>query len=141
MGTTLTPHIRACADKAIAQSLGKPWRVGARGPHSFDCWGFVRHVLSAMSIKAPDFDYSIAPSDRAESFDKGRALGVAHGFKRVEDKTPYSVVLLAKGGNTTHVAIYHPSGIYYHCLERYGVVGHYHNFLAGLFDSFSYWSI
>ena len=139
MGFTLTPRTRACADKAIVQALGKPWQVGARGPHSFDCWGFIAHVMQSTGVKVPDFQYEGKAEDRASLFDTGTALAVAQGFKRVPEKTPYSIVLLGKGGKITHVAIYHPSQVYYHSLERYGVVGHYHSFLAGLFDSFTYW--
>jgi len=139
MATTLSPHFRACADKAIQQALGKPWRCLARGPHSFDCWGFVLHVMSAAGIEAPDFAYSEGAQLRASLFSEGIATGVSEGWKRVPDKTPYSVVALGKQGIITHVAVYHPSGIYYHCMERQGVVGHTHNFLQGVFDTFQYW--
>jgi len=27
-----------------AELIGKPWKLGASGPDSFDCWGLVRYV-------------------------------------------------------------------------------------------------
>lgn len=138
MVSTLTPHTRACADKAIQRSLGKPWVVSARGPDSFDCWGFVVHVMRSAGIQVPDFTYDAGDS-RAGLFSEGLGEAVAHGFQEVPARTPYSIVLLGNRGKITHVAIYHPSGIYYHCMERFGVVGHTRQALEAIFDTFTYW--
>lgn len=139
MASTLTPRFRACADKAIQRALGKPWVVMARGPDSFDCWGFVIHVMRQAGVELPDFVYEAGASKRAELFRAGHAKALDEGFQRVAPKTPYSVVLLGNAGTITHVAIYHPSGVYYHSMERFGVIGHRHEVLAGIFDTFTYW--
>lgn len=86
----------------------------------------------------PDFIYE-AGEARVGLFSEGIKKAVADGFREVPERTPYSIVLLGKGGKITHVAIYHPSGIYYHSLERFGVVGHTKAVLASTFDTFSYW--
>jgi hypothetical protein len=37
--------------------IGKPWRLGGRGPDAFDCWGVVREVLQRMlpGLPLPDW--------------------------------------------------------------------------------------
>lgn len=133
-----SPHTRACADKAIQKALGKPWECLAKGPSSFDCWGFVWYVYASMQIDAPSFGYSKG-DPREDLFRKGIAKALAGGWKRVPDRTPYSVILFGSKGAISHVAIYHPSGKAYHSIERYGVVGHQLSFFTPLFDTIEYW--
>lgn len=138
MLSTVSPHTRACADKALQQALGRPWEVLAKGPASFDCWGLVLWTYSAMGVKAPAFAYSKADS-REALFSKGVAKALAGGWKRVPDRTPYSVILFGSNGAISHVAVWHPSGIAYHALERYGVVGHPLSFFAPMFNTIEFW--
>jgi hypothetical protein len=41
----------------INDLIGKPWRLGARGPDAYDCWGLVREVLQRMrpGLPLPDW--------------------------------------------------------------------------------------
>lgn len=136
MHITLTPHIRACADKAITGSLGKPWAPLGRGPNSFDCWGFVVHVYKAAGIvlpttPMPDPCYDI----NAVATESGL------GAERVPPRTPYSIVLMGKAGVFGHVGVYHPSGVIYHCLDHQGVAGHSVQTLQSIFADIQYWSV
>lgn len=39
------------------QYIGKAWVRGAQGPDTFDCWGFVRYILSRhFNISVPELD-------------------------------------------------------------------------------------
>ena len=135
MRTTLTPHIRASVDKALAASLGKPWVALGRGPNSFDCWGFVRYIFNTAGVYIPDVVLTPVSDIRTVATENGiDAVQVA-------PRTPYSLVMLGRRGAFGHVGIYHPSGIVYHCLEKQGVVGHQPTILSGIFDSVEYWSI
>ena len=136
MRITLTPHIRACADKAITGALGKPWAPLGRGPNSFDCWGFVVYVYEAAGILLP----SAPMPDPCYDI---KAVATENGLRveRVAHRTPYSIVLMGKMGTFGHVGIYHPSGIIYHCLDRQGVSGHSVQTLQGIFADIEYWSV
>lgn len=135
MHTTLTPHIRACVDKTLTASLGKPWEAMGRGPSSFDCWGFVRYVYKQAGIEIPDAILSPVTDICSVATEKG-VVAV-----KVPARTPYALVIFGKNGSFGHVGIYHPAGIVYHCLDRQGVVGHTPSLLAGVFDTVEYWSV
>ena len=136
MRTTLTPHIRACADKAMVGALGKPWAPLGRGPNSFDCWGFVVYVYKAAGIQLP----SCAMPDPCYDI-QAAARGTGIQVEKAVPRTPYSIALMGKMGVYAHVGIYHPSGIIYHCLDRQGVSGHSVQTLQGIFADIQYWSV
>ena len=137
MSTTLTPRFRACASRAIASALGKPWQVSARGPDSFDCWGFILWVYAQGGIILPDWTYSREDS-RASLFGKGIEEAVAKGFQRAAPLSPYSVVTLGRKGLTTHVAIY-AEDAFWHAADNRGVIGSTPTAMRHLFTSFEYW--
>ncbi len=138
MFTIPTPRFRACADKAISQSLGKPWKAFANGPDSFDCWGFAEFVYKQSGVAFPHFSTIGTNTERIS-----RGLIQLNSFvEKCKSRTPYSVVLM--GSNSSgmgHIGVYHPSGMVYHCLERHGVVGHTPEALAGIFEQLEYWRV
>lgn len=136
MRTTLTPHIRACADKAITGALGKPWAPLGRGPNSFDCWGFVVYVYKAAGILLPSTPMPDPCYDIKEAAKSGGIL-----VEKTVPRTPYSVALMGRMGVFGHVGIYHPSGMIYHCLDRQGVSGHSVQTLQSIFADIEYWSV
>ena len=136
MRTTLTPHIRAYADRAMVGALGKPWAPLGRGPSSFDCWGFVVYVYKAAGIQLP----SCAMPDPCYDI-QAAARGTGIQVEKAVPRTPYSIALMGKMGVYAHVGIYHPSGIIYHCLDRQGVSGHSVQTLQGIFADIQYWSV
>ena len=38
----------------LADIVGKPYKIGGRGPNAFDCWGLVRYVYKELlNIELP----------------------------------------------------------------------------------------
>lgn len=59
--------------------IGRPWRLGARGPEAFDCWGLVL-VLAARCGRTVPPDWCSREMTRAEQ----RALMVGESRARTE---------------------------------------------------------
>lgn len=139
---THTPTTQGFADRrfdtAIQEALGKPWVVLGRGPDAFDCWGFVLWVYRAAGVALPDFAYDIQ-NDRATLFQAGAPALAEAGWEPVATPYPYSIVTLGQRHDATHVAIWHPSGIYYHSLEKQGVVGYTASRIDTLFRTKTFW--
>lgn len=49
------------ADAICDDLLGIPYQTGGRGPDTFDCYGLIRHLLSADGIEIPDY---LSPDDQ-----------------------------------------------------------------------------
>lgn len=123
MNTTHQTDSPACPDKLISECVGKPWAVMGRGPDSFDCWGFVRHVLiNGFGFDAPDWLYEAGTEIRQTLFEIGRTTP---GWYQLDSFKPYCVVLIGQSDKITHVGIYHPDNMIFHSLEskKKGVVG------------------
>jgi len=139
---TPMPNTQGFADRrfdaAIQAALGKPWTVLGRGPDAFDCWGFVLWVYKAKGIVLPDFAYDIQ-NDRAALFQVGAPALQSQGWESVATPFPYSIVTLGQGRSATHVAVWHPSGVFYHCLEKQGVVGYPASRIDMLFRTKTFW--
>ena len=132
MTFTVTPDFRGFANRAISEAVGKPWEALGRGPDSFDCWGFVRWVYGKAGVEIPNFPYA----DGEE-----RSMIIHNGtmqFERVE-KHPYSIVTFGRAGIPSHVGIYHPNGIYYHCVRGKGVCGDRFDTIRHAFNTLDYW--
>jgi len=137
MAFIATPYFRDCVARALTLAIGKPWKVGARGPLAFDCWGLITWAYSAGGIALPDWLYSI--NDRpATLFEEGIKESASIDFQRARDKAPFSIVTLAIKGSVTHVAIY-ANDVYYHTLLGLGVVGQSESVLHQRFQTFAYW--
>lgn len=48
----------------VSDLIGKPWRLGARGPDAYDCWGLVREILQRMHPAEPLPDWASGDMDR-----------------------------------------------------------------------------
>lgn len=132
---TPTPVFLACANKAIMESVGKPWEACGRGPDSFDCWGFVIWVYSQCGITLPDFSYN--PDDNYSDI-FGRELR-GEPLDPTFYNDPFSIVTFGRNGSASHVGIYHPSGIYYHCADKGGVIGSSHSAICCQLNILNYW--
>lgn len=139
MPTTLTPAFRVCADRSLRAALGKPWRALGRGPGAFDCWGLVLWVYGAAGLVAGDFDPEVG--NRTETLSEARQSAGNGLWERIARPEPYCLVLLGRGGVTSHVAIYHPTGIFYHAIEGHGVVAHPERWIRGLFSTVEFWRL
>lgn len=121
MNITRQTDSQDCLNKLISECVGKPWSVMGRGPESFDCWGFVRHVLkNGFGFDAPDWLYESGPEVRPALFETGRT---SPGWYQLDSFKPYCIVLIGQSDKITHVGIYHPDNMIFHSLESKGVVG------------------
>jgi len=102
----------------VNRYIGLPWRLGARGPDAYDCWGLLRHcraVYFADSI--PDVELG----------DQARAL-YAHKMRsgqwRIVSTPEHGDGVLLRHGNDPHVGLYLDldGGGVLHALEGCGVV-------------------
>ena len=51
--------------------IGKPYKIGARGPDEFDCYGLARHIqISRVGIDMPDVQFA-EPTTRAQAGRRG----------------------------------------------------------------------
>ena len=135
MPFTLTPDFRGFANRAISEAVGRPWEPLGRGPDSFDCWGFVFWVFGKAGVKLPDYPYAEGEK-RDELFNT--VLG-CEDWDHVPQQTPYSIVTFGRGVSTSHVGIYHPNGLYYHCVSGRGVCGDRYNAIRHAFNHIDYW--
>ena len=117
----------ACADALLESLLHSPWSRLGRGPSSFDCWGFVRHVLvHGMGWDGcPEFPYSDEQArDHEALFDRLIPQQLATGaWVPLARPEPYCVVMLGQTARVSHVGLWHPSNTVFHCAETSGVVG------------------
>lgn len=133
MPFTPSPFFLACVSEAVDKSVGKPWVCAARGPESFDCWGFVVWVWSQGGVSLPDWLYSI--EDRRQDLFK---TGLLDGWDRVKSSEQVSIVTLGRRGSISHVAI-QLKGKFYHCSENMGVVASSKSEILRIFDTLDYW--
>lgn len=126
MTTTPPRGSQAYADALIEAALGKPWECLGRGPSSYDCWGFVLHVLrdGLGWADAPEFAYEPGLAERERAFADGMTAELDTGrWRQLDRPEPYCVVMMGQTRRVTHVGIWHPSNTIYHCFEACGVVG------------------
>lgn len=46
----------------VTDLLGRPFKLGGRGPENFDCYGLVMELFKRQGISLPDY---VSPDDRA----------------------------------------------------------------------------
>lgn len=88
-----------------AELIGKPWRSRASGPHAFDCWGLVRHVLRLRhGLEVPDVlgGLSDAAIDVASAIKRHAQAG---GWHRMPEPMADGDVVLMQGPRGRHVGI------------------------------------
>jgi cell wall-associated NlpC family hydrolase len=74
----------------IAPFIGRPYRIGARGPDAYDCWGLVRAALGGAGLVLPDYQ----AIDRA-AIDASVAEQARSGaWQPVSDPCPGDLLLL-----------------------------------------------
>lgn len=122
----------------VIASLGKPWELLARGPNSFDCWGFVLAALASVDIQLPDFAYSSEAEGAVAVYSK-------HNTFAKQVLAPRDGDIVGMGNNktvdTSHVGIF-VSGKVYHCFEKRGVIGNDLDMLTKrVFKNISFWRV
>lgn len=133
MHATPSPYFLACVRREILPCVGKPWAITARGPDSFDCWGFVLWVLGRSGLQLPDWLYS-PTDDRALLFERG----ILEGWVQVPAKSKISIVTFGKDGSFSHVGIILDAECY-HCTSGHGVVRSPIGAMTYIFNTVNYW--
>lgn len=97
--------------------IGKPWRLGARGPDAFDCWGLTREVLQRMrpDKPLPDWTRDGMTRDRQRSLMAGEipawcepAYGFPHGSLLFSERAAH-IAIVVDGWALT--AVRHGGGV------------------------------
>jgi cell wall-associated NlpC family hydrolase len=108
-------------DRLLAALIGAPYAPMGRGPDSFDCWGFVKHIYKALGIDLPEFVYTEDGRTKTKVFESER---LQPRWEEIESPEPYCLVALGKLKTCSHVGIWHPSGDIVHALDVIGVRFH-----------------
>lgn len=96
--------------------IGVPFKYGGRGG-SFDCYGLIRELLHRRGIEVPDYQ---SPTNQ---YVIGCLMaGELRLWKRVDDETLYSIMLVRIGVNNSHVAMYLGENKFIHTYEASGGV-------------------
>lgn len=127
MSATPTPLSLACADRLLAEALGKPWAAMEAGPAAYDCWGLVWAVRHAARLPCPRWP-ALTSEERA-------------GFQRLAQPAPLCLVAMGSSLACTHVGVYHVSGVVYHSSEGRGVHGTQLTALQRTHRLVQFWSI
>lgn len=97
--------------------IGIPFAYGGRGRESFDCYGLILELHKRMGVSIPDYQ-----SPTNQTVIAGLMACQLHLWKRVEDYTPYSVLLLRVGYTHSHVGMYLGDNKFIHTFEKSGGV-------------------
>src|SRR6187399_3217256 len=83
--------------------IGKPWRLGARGPDAYDCWGLVREVLQRMrpGEALPDWACDGMSRERQRALMAGElpawcepAVSVTHGSLLYSERAGHIAIVV-----------------------------------------------
>ena len=81
--------------------IGRPWRLGGRGPDAYDCWGLVREVLQRMrpGLPLPDWASDTMTRERQREI----MAGAFPVFCEPTDELVHGVLLLSH--RAAHIAV------------------------------------
>lgn len=68
--------------------LGKPFRLGERGPEFYDCWGVCIEIAKRAGLKYPE---DLTPEDTSDQ-DKAIHTVADRDFEKIEIPEPFCVV-------------------------------------------------
>lgn len=103
--------------------IGIPWEYGARGPHAYDCWGFV------CEIERVHFKVLLPPVNDIENAKTAINLLKSHNelanWDRVDNPVEGDLVMMARARFPAHIGVCihanRESGVL-HCLRGSGVI-------------------
>lgn len=93
-----------------AAYLGRPWRLGADGPETYDCWGLVRAVYRARcGVEIPAAGFA---SEEPRALIAGIAAYPAWNEWRPVEGRPdeLDAVVMAQGRHPVHVGLWVAAG-------------------------------
>lgn len=103
--------------------VGKPYRLGGRGPEFYDCWGLVMAVFEQRGITLPDWR-----SNSSELSDIVSA--VTHGIYESADKhyvievtypRDFDIAVVSRAHKAHHVGVFYAQGILHSSSNKMGV--------------------
>jgi cell wall-associated NlpC family hydrolase len=114
------PHIKA--KLSLNELIGRPYKVGGRGPADYDCWGLCMKVAEKTGDRLPDLDIPQDDDLRGELVDRQRA----GSFKRLDKPSAGCLVLFRiiddAGLIKWHVGTVLPDGRHFiHTTQKMGV--------------------
>lgn len=121
----------------IAQTVGKPYIPGGRGPDGYDCWGLAMFVVEKITgQKIPD--YGLDPNEQKLNacFAGETIIGE---WTKIKTLTPGLIVAfqLFEPGKITHVGVTIGDGKLIQCLDKRGVtvesIRRYQNIIEGFY--------
>lgn len=113
-------------EQLIANVIGKPFVINARGPEAFDCAGIVFYILKELGTEiSVEWQAPADPSER-EAYWAYTAVEIENqtyspDWKHADVPLPGDAVGLSRNRTMTHVGILTPFGIL-HATEKFGVV-------------------
>ncbi len=111
----------------LGSLIGKPYKIGAEGPHEYDCYGLARLVLANV------FGAHL-PARRG-------AVSLYRGCKRVAGPVDGALVMM-DNGTGRHVGVWlDPEGGCIHALDGVGVIFEHLPMLEMRGYSCKYWTV
>lgn len=104
----------------VKRLIGKPFRLGARGPDEYDCWGLVEAVFLARGLPSPGDWQAGALTSPMICKIMGTELETGPWI-RVETSEPGDMLAMSTGKRFHHVAPVTPLGIL-HTDHRQGAI-------------------
>lgn len=82
--------------------IGLPWVAGAQGPHAFNCWGLVRHVVRLRrGVEMPVVNVEDGSADNVAAIKQAAAAG---GWRLIGEGAPQEGdIVLMRGIDGRHV--------------------------------------
>lgn len=94
--------------------IGKPYRLGGRGPFEYDCWGLVVEIYKRLGVSLPDYPSQTLSRTDIIRIIKGEYLGVT---EPTVDPKEYDFVADLK---KAHIGVY-LQGRILHATNTHGV--------------------
>lgn len=106
----------------IDDLIGRPYRVGGRGPADYDCWGLCMRMAELAGRPLPELDVPPDDDGRGRLIEQQRS----GGFERLDKAEPLCLVLLRVIDDSTalkwHVGTVLPDGRHFiHTTGKLGV--------------------
>lgn len=100
--------------------MGDPFERGARGPHIWDCYGYVRELFGRTGVILPDFE-SPGTLEEIEQIVQREPRVNAARWRPVPIGTPGAMLTFRVDGAGAHVGFMLRNDRFTHCVEGEGV--------------------
>lgn len=100
----------------VADLVGKPFKDGARGPESFDCWGLAMVAMLRFGYQLPDFHIAAFESAQINA----EIGNQRETWQEIAIPEPGCIIVMRLGCQNfvNHVATYIGDGLMLHTREK-----------------------